>query len=100
MAAFVFFDVKQVRDPDLLATYRSKVFETVERYGGRYRVLGGFEAVLEGNWRLNIPVLIEFESVAAARNWYGSDLYAPLLRQRIEAADCDAVLLDGFDHRG
>lgn len=100
MAAFVFFDVKHVRDPDLLARYRSKVFETVERCGGRYRVLGGFEAVLEGNWRPTIPVLIEFESIATARQWYGSDLYGPLLKQRIEAADCDAVLLDGVDHGG
>ncbi|MBO9454359.1 DUF1330 domain-containing protein [Paracoccus sp. R12_1] len=100
MAAFVFFDVKQVRDPDLLATYRSRVFETVERFDGRYRVLGGCEAVLEGSWRPNIPVLIEFKSVAAAREWYFSDLYEPLLTQRIEAADCDAVLLAGFDHGG
>jgi uncharacterized protein (DUF1330 family) len=98
MAAFVFFDVKEIRDPDLLARYRSQVFATVEQFGGRYRVLGGLEAVLEGNWRPNVPVLIEFETVDAARAWYDSEAYAPLLSQRIEAADCDAVILEGFDH--
>jgi len=99
MAAFVFFDVKQVHDSGLLAAYRDRVFETVQQFGGRYRVLGGFEAVLEGTWRPSIPVLIEFESIEAARAWYGSDVYAPLLKQRLEAADCDSVLLAGFDRR-
>jgi uncharacterized protein (DUF1330 family) len=98
MAAFVFFDVRHVRDPDALGEYRSRVFETVEAFGGRYRVLGGLESALEGTWRPNIPVLIEFASLDDARAWYGSDIYAPLLRQRTAAADCDAVLLKGFDH--
>lgn len=99
MAAFVFFDVREIRDPDLLAAYRSQVFATVEQFGGRYRVLGGFKEVLEGGWDPNIPVLIEFGDVERARAWYGSDVYAPLLKQRTEAAVCDAILLDGFDHR-
>lgn len=97
MAAFVFFNVKQIHDQDRLSAYRSRVFETVRKFDGRYRVLGDFEATLEGSWRPNIPVLIEFDTLADARAWYGSDAYAPLLKERIAAADCDAILLGGCE---
>jgi uncharacterized protein (DUF1330 family) len=98
MTAFVFFDVRDIRDPDLLSAYRSRVFETVEHFGGRYRVLGGMEAVLEGDWAPNIPVLIEFPDSRTARAWYDSEMYAPLKRDRLAAAACDSVLLEGFEH--
>jgi uncharacterized protein (DUF1330 family) len=99
MSAFVFFDVREIHDQKGLAAYREAVFETVESFGGRYRVLGGMDAALEGSWAPRIPVLIEFADLGTARGWYGSDLYAPLRRRRMAAADCDAVLLAGFDHR-
>ena len=41
MAAYFLFDVRHIHDQDLLAKYRQQVFATVERFGGRYRVLGG-----------------------------------------------------------
>lgn len=98
MAAFVFFDVREIKDQDLLGAYRQKVFDTVERFGGRYRVLGELEAALEGDWVPNIPVLIEFPDSQSARAWYGSDVYASLKEDRMAAARCDAVLFGGFDH--
>ncbi|MGS4991146.1 DUF1330 domain-containing protein [Roseibium aggregatum] len=98
MAAFVFFDVREIRDPERLGAYRAKVFETVEHFGGRYRVLGDMDSVLEGDWTPNIPVLIEFPDSQTARAWYESDLYAPLKKDRIAAARCDGVLLGGFEH--
>jgi uncharacterized protein (DUF1330 family) len=99
MSAFVFFDVREIHDQKVLAAYREAVFETVEAFGGRYRVLGGLDTALEGSWAPRIPVLIEFADLGKAHGWYGSELYAPLRRQRMAAADCDAVLLAGFDHR-
>ncbi|WP_171060787.1 DUF1330 domain-containing protein [Poseidonocella sp. HB161398] len=97
MSGFMFFDVREIRDADLLAEYRAGVFATVEAFGGRYRVLGGMEEALEGRWQPRIPVLIEFASVEAARDWYRSDAYAPLLRKRLAAAECDGVLLSGIE---
>ena len=51
--------------------------------------------VLEGNWHGNQTVILEFESVEAARAWYDSDVYqeAKLLRQA--AADTNAVIVVG-----
>lgn len=98
MSAFVLFDVREIRDQEKLSDYRGKVFATVEHFGGRYRVLGGLDSRLEGDWTPAIPVLIEFDDLETAKAWYASDVYAPLKRQRLEAAVCDAVLLQGFDH--
>jgi len=98
MAAFFFFDVRQIHDPDLLGEYRQRVFATVERFGGRYRVLGGPVETLEGDWTPVIPVVIEFPDEGSARQWYESEVYRPLREQRLQAADCCCILLQGFDH--
>jgi uncharacterized protein (DUF1330 family) len=98
MPAYFLFDVREILDQDKVASYRSKVFATVEQYGGRYRVLGGpFERV-EGDWQPNIPVIIEFRDLATARTWYDSEEYRPLRELRLAATKSNAVLIDGFDH--
>ncbi len=98
MPAYYLFDVREIIDQNKLSDYRSKVFATVEQYGGRYLVLGGNVEKVEGEWAPSIPVIIEFPTVAAARAWYQSDEYRPLLELRLAASSADAVLLDGFDH--
>jgi uncharacterized protein (DUF1330 family) len=63
MAAYCFFDVREVIDPTKLERYRSGVLATVEQYGGRYVVLGGKCDGIEGTWRPVYPVLIRFPSL-------------------------------------
>lgn len=53
--------------------------------------------VLEGEWHGDRTVLLEFESVEAAKAWYESEAYqqqAKPLRQA--AADCNGVILTGL----
>ena len=52
--------------------------------------------VVEGNWHGDQTVVLEFESVEAARAWYESDAYQEAARLRQAAADCNAVILSGF----
>lgn len=99
MPAYFFFDVREILDQDKLASYRSQVFATVERHGGRYRVLGGPFEQLEGDWRPGIPVIIEFPDLDAARTWYESKDYRPLRELRLAATRSNAVLIDGFDYQ-
>jgi len=96
MSAYYLFDVREILDQNKLSDYRSKVFATVEQYGGRYLVLGGRVEKIEGEWAPSIPV-IEFPSAEAARAWYQSDEYRSLLELRLEASNADAVLLEGFN---
>ena len=52
--------------------------------------------VVEGSWHGSQTVVLEFESVEAARAWYESDAYQEAAKLRQAAADCNAVILSGF----
>lgn len=51
---------------------------------------------LEGTWHGDQTVVLEFESVDAARAWYESEAYQQAARLRQSAADCNAVIISGF----
>lgn len=53
--------------------------------------------VLEGNWHGHQTVMLEFDSVEAAREWYESEAYQKAAKLRQAAADCNAVIVSGFD---
>jgi uncharacterized protein (DUF1330 family) len=52
--------------------------------------------VLEGTWHGTQTVLLEFESVDAARAWYESDEYQAAAKLRQAAADCNGVIVSGL----
>jgi uncharacterized protein (DUF1330 family) len=52
--------------------------------------------VLEGEWHGTQTVLLEFESVEAAREWYNSDAYQAAAKLRQAAANCNGVILSGL----
>ena len=95
MSAYFFFDVKETTDEAKMAEYRQKVFPVVEQFGGKYRVVGGEQHILEGDWKPDFPVIIEFEDVEKARRWYDSPEYKDLKALRFEAIRCNCVLIDG-----
>ena len=95
MSAFFFFDNLEVIDPEKLDEYIREVGPVVEKYGGRYRVVGGSATVFEGDWKPRHPVVIEFESAETARAWYLSDEYRPLRALRQSAVRCNGVLIEG-----
>jgi uncharacterized protein (DUF1330 family) len=67
MSAYFLIDVQEITDDALMAEYRRRVFPVVEQFGGKYRVIGGEQYVLEGDWKATFPVIIEFETLEAAR---------------------------------
>src|ERR1700742_3598439 len=52
--------------------------------------------VLEGNWHGDQTVVLEFESVDAARAWYESEGYQAAAKLRQGAAGRTAVIGSGF----
>jgi uncharacterized protein (DUF1330 family) len=96
MPAFCFFDILEVVDRPKLDEYRKRVQPTVERYGGRYRGIGGQCDVVEGNWRPVFPVVIEFPTLADARRWYDSDEYGALKALRLDAVRSNGVIFEGW----
>lgn len=95
MPAYCFFDVREITDHAKVERYLAGVFATVERYGGRYLVLGGSSDLVEGDWRPVYPVIVEFADGKQARRWYASPEYAPLRALRVAGTRSNAVFLEG-----
>lgn len=84
-----------VHDPAALARYGELVAPVVAAFGGRYLVRGGAADAPEGALGGSRLVVIEFPSIDAARRFYASPEYAPLLRMRQDAAGSELALVEG-----
>ena len=95
MSGYVIADV-EVTDPDKFEVYRGQVAATIEQYGGRYIVRGGETETAEGVWNPRRLVVIEFESMARAKEWYHSPEYAGPMKLRHESANSSVVFAEGL----
>jgi uncharacterized protein (DUF1330 family) len=94
MAAYLLAQIT-VHDPKTFQRYREAVVPLVDRFGGRYRVLGGAIDPLEGELGAERLVVIEFQSREAARLFYDSPEYQQILPLRQSAADGTVVIVEG-----
>ncbi len=94
MPAYVIADVT-VKNPDVYAQYRQQVPATVEKYGGRFLVRGGAWESLEGAWQPGRVVVIEFPDMTAAKAWYRSQEYGPLIALRQSASSGNVLVVEG-----
>ncbi|MDT5079236.1 MAG: hypothetical protein QOJ80_3873 [Mycobacterium sp.] len=85
---------EDIKDPAGMAEYGKLASQTM----GNAKVLAFGPAVeaLEGQWHGTQTVLLEFESVEAAKQWYYSDEYQAAAKLRQAAADCNGVIVSGF----
>lgn len=85
---------EDVKDPAGMAAYGKLASKAM---GGS--TLLAFDSkfeVLEGEWHGTQTVVLEFESVEAAREWYNSDAYQEAAKLRQAAADCNGVIVAGL----
>ena len=85
-----------VEDPERYKRYRELAAEAVKSHGGRYVVRGGEMEVLEGDWRPERLVVLEFESLEVARGWYASEQYRAAREAREGAATMEMVAVAGL----
>jgi uncharacterized protein (DUF1330 family) len=95
MPAYIIASVTDAWDQEALREYRRRNTETVTSRGGRFLVRGGEHEVLEGEWDTQRLVVIEFPDSATAREWFGSDDYAPLKELRRSASTTQILVVDG-----
>lgn len=94
MAAYIVAHL-DVTDPDTFERYREAVAPLIDRFGGRYRIRGGYTDVLEGEWDVPRLVVIEFPSREAARLFYDSPEYQQILPLRTSASRGAVAIVDG-----
>ena len=95
MSAYLLVDCT-VTNPEKYEAYKRLAALAVERHGGRYLVRGGEMVVLEGAWRPNRVVVLEFPSLARAKAFYDSPEYADARVVREGAAQMNMVAVGGI----
>jgi len=95
MAAYVILDIT-VNDPAKYEDYKKLAPPAIEVYGGRYLARGGSMEILEGDWQPNRVVILEFESIAMAKNWINSPEYSDARALRHQTATSHAIVVDGL----
>lgn len=97
MAAYFLVDIREIKDAARMEEYRAKVGPIVEKFGGRYLVIGGPFQMVEGSYQPVFPVMVEFPSMVEARKWYDSDDYRDLKKLRLAATVSNGFFMAGRD---
>jgi uncharacterized protein (DUF1330 family) len=85
-----------VTNPTAWGAYAGQASEVIKKYGGRPLVRGGRVEVAEGEGRAR-NVVIEFDSLDAAKRYYHSPEYQAAKALREGAAIMDVVVVEGVD---
>ncbi len=96
MPAFVIAHVK-VHDPARYEDYKRRAQDSIVAHGGRYIARGGAVEVLEGDWRPERLVLLEFPDRETALRWWNSGSYQGAAAIRRATSTGEIVLLEGLD---
>ncbi len=95
MGAYITAD-GTVTDPAAMEEYRKPVPATLTPFGGRFIVRGGAHQTLEGDWKPNRLVVLEFPSLEQAKLWYDSEQYREPKAMRLRAGRTNLVIVDGI----
>lgn len=85
-----------VRDPEGYKGYVAGAKAAFDKYGARFLARGGAFDAVEGDGRAR-NVVIEFASLAIARECYHSPEYQAAKAIRVQHADGEIVLVEGIE---
>ena len=96
MAAYLIYDAV-VTDPQKYENYKSLAPAAIAAYGGKYVVRGGKHESVEGDWKPNRMVMLEFPTYAKAQEFWNSPEYTAARKSREGAAVAKAVIVQGLE---
>ena len=86
-----------IRDQARFDAYVENTVPTITQSGGRPIVVQDDPDVLDGEAPGSRIVVLEFDSVEAARAWYESPEYQAVVGERLASAEGGAVIVSGFE---
>ncbi|MBI4789453.1 MAG: DUF1330 domain-containing protein [Chloroflexi bacterium] len=95
MAAYVIVDIV-VTDPVRYDEYKKLAPPSIAAYGGKYLARGGKTEPLEGEWSPQRLVILEFPTVARAKEWIDSPEYSEARKLRHATAASKMILVEGL----
>ena len=94
MAAYIIVDV-EILDRARYDEYVKVVPQTIASYGGKFLVRGGAAETLEGAWQPKRVVVLQFDTVERAKQWWASEEYRAPKRLRQSASRADMIVVEG-----
>lgn len=85
----------KINDSDEYEKYLNEASEIFSKFNGKYLAVDDKPEILEGKWNYTRTVLIEFNSKDDFEMWYNSDEYQRILKYRLNASECDTILVSG-----
>jgi len=85
-----------VNDPEVFKKYPELSEKIISKFGGKYLFRGGEFEVLEGSWDFKRNVLLEFENISKAQEWYNSSEYQETLKIRSNSATSNLIIIEGY----
>ena len=85
-----------ITDPKKYQRYASETENIIKKFGGRYLIRGGNQLVAEGKPQGNRDVVVEFDTLEKAKEFYESEEYAKIFDIRKQnSTDC-ILSLEGY----
>jgi uncharacterized protein (DUF1330 family) len=94
MKAYLILDI-EVHDLNVFRSYTSEIPGFVKKHCGRYVVLGGEAETIEGDWKPQRVVIIEFPSKENAHEFIKDPDAQPLFAIRHKSTTSKVVLFEG-----
>ncbi|MFS2154404.1 DUF1330 domain-containing protein [Rhizobium sp. Rhizsp42] len=95
MPAFVVFTREETLDQSELDTYSARAGSSFEGRDVKFLAAYGTLETLEGP-PVEGAVVLQFDTMDAARDWYGSPAYQSAARHRFKGASYRAFIVDGM----
>src|ERR1700751_1977872 len=87
---------EDIKDPEGMKAYGRAASPAMSQGGCKILSVDTKPQVLEGSWHGHQTVVLEFDSVDAARSWYESEAYQNAAKLRQGAGACKGGILSGF----
>lgn len=91
--SYYFIAQIKIKDNKEYQKYIDKAEEIFEKFNGEYIAVDNNPTILEGSWNYTRTVLIKFKSHLDFNEWYNSTEYQKVLKHRLQAANCDTILI-------
>jgi uncharacterized protein (DUF1330 family) len=94
MKAYLIIDIR-IHDFESFREYAEKVPPFIAKHGGKYVVRGAEVTPMEGNWRPERLVILEFPDRESAKSFLADPDYQDLLAIRLRTTTGNLILVDG-----
>ena len=94
MSAYLIANV-EVTNTEKFKEYLDATPVVLKKYSGRFLVRGGEFWVAEGKWNPKRLVVVEFDSLEKAKEFWNSKDYKPLRELRQALANTDMIFVEG-----